>query len=175
VGGQDHVFIVNRNDMTHKEAEVSEQAPPFIEFDADGKVVNSFGDWKTVLNTTHGCTIDYEGNFWTAGNGDGVIQKYSHDGRLMMQIGERGVVDNSVGTLQGRLMNSTRSSIDLPISPSIQQMEIFTWPTDTATAARCFRPGRKVLETMGAGHKRGGGCGCRWRVYESRALRSPRE
>jgi hypothetical protein len=67
VDGQDHVFIVNRNDMTHKEAEVSRQAPPFIEFDADGKVANSFGDWNTVPNTTHGCTIDYEGNFWTAG------------------------------------------------------------------------------------------------------------
>jgi hypothetical protein len=31
VDGQDHVFIVNRNDMTSKEAEVSQQAPPFIE------------------------------------------------------------------------------------------------------------------------------------------------
>jgi hypothetical protein len=95
VDGQDHVFIVNRNDMTDKEAEVSRQAPPFIEFDADGKVVNSFGDWKTAPNTTHGCIIDYENNFWTAGNGDGIIQKYSHDGRLMMQIGKRGVVDSS--------------------------------------------------------------------------------
>jgi hypothetical protein len=56
VDGQDHVFIVNRNDMTSKEAEVTQQAPPFIEFDADGKVVNSFGDWKAVPNTTHGCT-----------------------------------------------------------------------------------------------------------------------
>src|SRR6202050_449563 len=47
--GQDHVFIVNRNDMTDKEAEVSRQAPPFIEFDADGKVVNSFGDWFSIV------------------------------------------------------------------------------------------------------------------------------
>ena len=52
VDGQDHVFIVNRNDMTDKEAEVSQQAPPFIEFDADGKVVNSFGDWKTAAPST---------------------------------------------------------------------------------------------------------------------------
>jgi hypothetical protein len=64
------------------------------------KVVNGFGDRKTVPNTTHGCTIDYENNFWTAGNGDGIIQKYSHDGRLMMQIGKRGVVDSSDGTLK---------------------------------------------------------------------------
>src|ERR1700675_4595841 len=105
VDAQDHVFIVNRNDITDKEAEVSRQAPPFIELDTDGKVVNGFGDWNTAPNTTHGCTIDHENNFWTAGNGDGIIQKYSHDGRLMMQIGKRGVVDTSDGTLTGRRWN----------------------------------------------------------------------
>src|ERR1700733_1850024 len=66
VDAQDHVFIVNRNNMTDKEAEVAQQAPPYIEFDPDGNVVNSFGDWKVVPNVTHGCAIDYENNFWTA-------------------------------------------------------------------------------------------------------------
>jgi hypothetical protein len=114
VDSQDHVFIVNRNDMTHKEAEVSRQAPPFIEFDQDGNVVNSFGDWNTVPDTTHGCTIDYENNLWTAGNGDGIIQKYSHDGRLLMQIGKRGVVDTSDGTLTGRPMNLSHTQLYMP-------------------------------------------------------------
>jgi DNA-binding beta-propeller fold protein YncE len=85
-----------------------------IEFDTYGKVVKSFGDWKTVRNTTHGCTIDYENNFWTAGNGDGIIQKYSHDGRPMMQIGTRGVVDSSDGTLKGRPMNSSHTQFNRP-------------------------------------------------------------
>ncbi|MGA2892325.1 MAG: hypothetical protein ABSE22_05605 [Xanthobacteraceae bacterium] len=114
VDAQDHVFIVNRNDITAKEAEVARQAPPFIELDTAGKVVNSFGDWNTAPNTTHGCTIDREGNFWTAGNGDGVIQKYSHDGQLKMQIGKRGVVDTSDGTLRGRAMNSSRTQFNMP-------------------------------------------------------------
>jgi hypothetical protein len=114
VDNQDHVFIVNRNDITEKEVEVSRQAPPFIEFDTDGKVVNAFGDWKTAPNTTHGCIVDHENNFWTAGNGDGIIQKYSHDGKLMMQIGKRGVVDTSDGTLRGRAMNSSRTQFDMP-------------------------------------------------------------
>jgi len=114
VDGRDHVFIVNRNNITAKEAEVSRQAPPFIEFDTDGKVVNSFGDWKTAPNTTHGCIIDHENNFWTAGNGDGIIQKYSHDGKLMMQIGKRGVVDTSDGTLGGRAMNSSHTQFNMP-------------------------------------------------------------
>jgi hypothetical protein len=37
VDAQDHVFIVDRNDMTDKEGEVAQQAPPYIEFDPDGK------------------------------------------------------------------------------------------------------------------------------------------
>jgi hypothetical protein len=114
VDSRDHVFIVNRHDMTDKEAEVSSQAPPFIEFDAGGKVVNGFGDWGTVPNTTHGCTIDNKDNFWTAGNGDGIIQKYSHGGRLMLQIGKRGVVDTSDGTLKGRPLNSSRTQLNMP-------------------------------------------------------------
>jgi DNA-binding beta-propeller fold protein YncE len=114
VDAQDHVFIVNRNNITDKEAEVSQQAPPFIEFDAEGKFVNSFGDWKTVPNTTHGCIIDSENNFWTAGNGDGIIQKYSHDGKLMLQIGKRGVVDTSDGTLKGRALNSSHTQFYMP-------------------------------------------------------------
>jgi hypothetical protein len=114
VDNQDHVFIVNRNNITAKEAEVSRQAPPFIEFDSDGKVVNGFGDWETAPNTTHGCIVDHENNFWTAGNGDGIIQKYSHDGKLMMQIGKRGVVDTSDGTLRGRPMNSSHTQFYMP-------------------------------------------------------------
>jgi hypothetical protein len=35
VDSQDHVFIVNRDDTTDKEAEVSRQASPFIEFNSD--------------------------------------------------------------------------------------------------------------------------------------------
>jgi hypothetical protein len=119
VDSKDHVFIVNRADMTDKEAEVSSQAPPFIEFDAQGAVINSFGDWKTVPNTTHGCTIDNKDNFWTAGNGDGVIQKYSHDGRLLMQIGKRGDVDTSDGTLKGRALNSSRTQLNMPADIAI--------------------------------------------------------
>jgi hypothetical protein len=114
VDAQDHVFIVNRNNVTDKEAEIAQQAPPFIEFDPDGKVVNSFGDWKTVPNKTHGCSIDNENNFWTAGQGDGIIQKYSHDGKLMMQIGKRGVVDTSDGTLTGRALNSSHTQFFMP-------------------------------------------------------------
>ena len=62
--GLRNVFIVNRNDMTDKEAEFAQQAPPFVEFNPDGNVVNSFVDWNVVPNITHGCTIDNEMPPW---------------------------------------------------------------------------------------------------------------
>jgi DNA-binding beta-propeller fold protein YncE len=94
VDAQNNVFIVNRNDITDKEAEIAQQAPPFIEFDPDGNVVNSFGDWNVVPNITHGCFIDY--------------------GKLLMQIGKRGVVDTSDGTLKGRALNSSHTQFYMP-------------------------------------------------------------
>ena len=48
VDSQDNVFIVNRRDITEKEAEIAKQAPPFLEFDPAGNLVNSFGDWDVV-------------------------------------------------------------------------------------------------------------------------------
>jgi DNA-binding beta-propeller fold protein YncE len=114
VDAQDHVFIVNRRDITDKEAEIAKQAPPFLEFDPAGNLVSSFGDWEVVPNITHGCFIDHENNVWTAGNGDGIIQKYSHDGKLLLQIGKRGAVDTSDGTLKGRALNSSHSQFFMP-------------------------------------------------------------
>jgi DNA-binding beta-propeller fold protein YncE len=122
VDAQDNVFIVNRNDMTDKEAEVATQAPPFIEFDPEGKVVNSFGDWEVVPSVTHGCKIDHENNFWTAGNGDGIIQKYSHAGKLLMQIGKRGVLDTSDGTIKGRALNSSHTQFYMPSDVAVDPL-----------------------------------------------------
>src|SRR2546430_16662857 len=66
VDGQDHVFIVNRQNLTDKELLVAKQAPPIIEFDPEGNVVNSFGTKETVPKSIHGCTVDGEGNVYVA-------------------------------------------------------------------------------------------------------------
>jgi DNA-binding beta-propeller fold protein YncE len=128
VDAEDHVFIVNRRKLTEKEMLAAEQAPPIIEFDADGKVINSFGDPKVVPNSIHGCTTDAQGNVYVAGNQDGIIQKYSTDGKLLLQIGTRGVVDTSDGTLtiqaggggfEGRALNSGHHSFFQPAAIAI--------------------------------------------------------
>src|SRR3989454_1690599 len=98
----------------------SKASPPVIEFDQDGNVVNAWGDPSLVLplppavvpgpkgnniagqnkvlpNGIHGCFVDYQDNVWIGGNGDGVVQKYSHDGTLLMQIGTKFVCDDGQG------------------------------------------------------------------------------
>lgn len=81
-------------------------APPVIEFDPEGNIVNTWGD-PTLVRTvtgkdasavlpqnTHGCFVDHEDNVWVGGNADGVVQKWSPDGKkLLLQIGRKGVCD----------------------------------------------------------------------------------
>ena len=106
VDSHDHVIVVNRRDITDEEKETSLQAPPIIMFDAAGNVVSSMGDPGAVPNSIHGCSVDYENNIWVGGNGDGIIQKYSHEGKLLLQIGQRGVFDSTDGTSKGKALNS---------------------------------------------------------------------
>jgi len=109
VDSRDHVFVLNRGwqqsglgKLQPFEGMTGIAAPPVLEIDADGNLVNSWGDasllapgggTKVMPESLHGCFVDYEDNVWIAGNSDGVVQKYSHDGKLLMQIGTKGVCD----------------------------------------------------------------------------------
>ena len=95
----------------------SKASPPVIEFDPEGNVAHAWGNpalmpagsvgpagnsvagQNAVLpNGIHGCYVDYEDNVWIAGNGDGVVQKWSHDGSaLLLQIGTKFLCDDGVG------------------------------------------------------------------------------
>jgi hypothetical protein len=87
-------------------AATSIPAPPIVVYDREGNVVRSWGDPSLLQppnpsyggaavmpHGAHGCFVDYEGNVWTAGNGDGVVQKYAMSGALLLQIGQKGVCD----------------------------------------------------------------------------------
>ena len=119
VDSHDHIGLVDRRDITAEEAETSHPAPPIMLFDSDGNVIRTMGDPGAVPDGIHGCFFDRQDNIWVAGNTDGIIQKYSHDGRLLMQIGKRGVVDTSDGTLKGKSKNSAKDSFFLPAGIAI--------------------------------------------------------
>jgi DNA-binding beta-propeller fold protein YncE len=97
VDSRDHVFTVNRafqNGLVAPETVIAVPSPPVIEYDRHGNVVNAWGNPDIVPTGIHGCFVDYQDNVWIAGNGDGIVQKYTHDGKtLLLQIGTRGVCD----------------------------------------------------------------------------------
>jgi DNA-binding beta-propeller fold protein YncE len=119
VDSQDHVFIVQRvNDvggmdghlegLTNDELNAGQAAPPVIEFDVEGNVVNSWGNGNLLPKDLHGCAIDRDGHVWLDGSEDGIVQEYSHDGKeLLLQIGKRGVFDSSDGTVTGTPLNAS--------------------------------------------------------------------
>lgn len=120
IDSRDHVFILNRRDLTDNDLDAGRQAPVMIEFDPDGNVVNSFGTPDSTPDTPHGCAVDADGNVWMTGNGDGIVQKYSRDGsKLLLQIGKKGVVDSSDGTSKGKPLNASREGFFKPAGVAI--------------------------------------------------------
>lgn len=109
VDSHDHIFTLNRgwqNSQLGKlhtfEAFSSVPAPPVVAYDPDGNVALSWGDashlapgggTKVMPESLHGCFVDHDDNVWIAGNNDGVVQKYTHDGKLLLQIGTKGLCD----------------------------------------------------------------------------------
>ena len=117
VDAQGHVFILNRQDVLEGELNTGRLAPPIIEFDADGNVVNSWGDLKVLDPRLHSCHVDKDNNLWIASAPSGMVQKYTHDGsKLLLQIGKKGVVDSSDGTVKGKPLNSSAPIFYMPSS-----------------------------------------------------------
>jgi hypothetical protein len=87
-------------------------APAIIEFSEKGEVLRAWGDptkpgdgfeWPTA---GHGISIDYKGNVWIGGSAtrasqdgskqaDGLVLKFSPDGKLLLQIGGKGASEGS--------------------------------------------------------------------------------
>jgi DNA-binding beta-propeller fold protein YncE len=124
VDSNDHVWIIHRAGSleagevhattTPPTAKCCAPAPPVLEFDPAGNLVNSWGgkgngyDWP---DSNHGITVDYKGNVWIGGNGrgggqlatanegqvggvqpfnDNMVLKFTKAGKFLMQIGKPG-------------------------------------------------------------------------------------
>ena len=114
VDSRDHVWIIHRQGSLNERTEMSAgtnpptaecciPAPPVLEFDPEGNLVNSWGgpgagyDWPT---SNHGITVDHMDNIWIGGNGptDAHILKFSRGGQLLMQLGAPGASGGSHDT-----------------------------------------------------------------------------
>jgi DNA-binding beta-propeller fold protein YncE len=122
VDSKDHVFILNRQDVTAADLNAGRLAPPIIELDSAGNLVNSWGDPAQLDPRLHSCTFDKDDNIWVASAPSGMLQKYTHDGsRLLQQIGKKGALDSSDGTAKGKPLNSDAAVFFMPSSISIDR------------------------------------------------------
>lgn len=58
----------------------------------NGKLINSWGDDLFIM--PHGLQVDHENNIWVTDVGLNQIFKFSHDGKLLMKLGEAKVAGN---------------------------------------------------------------------------------
>jgi hypothetical protein len=78
-------------------------APPVLEFDQAGTLVQSWGGpaaGQPWPDNEHGIYVDDQDNVWLAGNGpkDGMILKFTRAGKLLLKIGEPGIVGDDKDT-----------------------------------------------------------------------------
>ena len=106
IDSHDHIITVNRGflpgGLLPQEGSQSIPSPPVLLYDTDGNVAGSWGDptltpagaAAVLPHGIHGCAADEMDNIWIAGNSDGVVQKWTHDGsEMLLQIGTKGVCD----------------------------------------------------------------------------------
>ncbi len=114
----DHIWTVQRpKSLTADEAALAQSppiaeeccipAPPVMEFDADGNLLQAWGgpgigyDWPS---SEHGIFVDFKDNVWVTGNHQ--VLKFTGKGQLLLQIGEAGKTGGSNSkTLLGRPAN----------------------------------------------------------------------
>lgn len=117
VDRNDHVFILNRQDVADGDTNGGRLAPMIIEFDPAGNVINSWGDNKVMDQRLHSCHEDAQGNLWVAAAPSGMVQKFTHDGRqLLLQIGAKSKLDTSDGSDKGTPLNSNAATFTSPSS-----------------------------------------------------------
>ena len=110
VDSRDHVLIIHRGNLVPNETpaaldppraeECCFAAPPILEFDPEGNLVNSWGgpgEGYTWPNSNHGIVVDHMDNIWIGGNGQGDshVLKFTRSGEFLLQVGVPGRAPNS--------------------------------------------------------------------------------
>jgi DNA-binding beta-propeller fold protein YncE len=115
IDARDHVWVLQRPGTLGPE-EKSRAAPPVLEFDAAGRLVQAWGgpgpgyEWPT---SEHGVYVDPAGFVWIAGNGaqDHQLLKFTKAGGFVMQIGRAG---QSKGNADTRNLNQPADTFLYP-------------------------------------------------------------
>jgi DNA-binding beta-propeller fold protein YncE len=130
VDAQDHVWIVHRpSSLTPTDTGAAQDppisaccvpAPPVIEFDQEGNVVQAWGgpaSSATWPASEHGIFVDHADNVWIGGTSH-VVLKFTRDGKQLLQIG---AFDSTGGSGDTRLLGSPA---DIAVDPETNEVYI---------------------------------------------------
>ena len=97
VDPQGNVFVFHRNEREWPASDSLSTdpiaLPTVTEFDGrTGKILSEWG--ANTFALPHGLTVDAHGNVWLTDVALQQVYEYSHDGRLLMTLGVRGVAGN---------------------------------------------------------------------------------
>jgi DNA-binding beta-propeller fold protein YncE len=133
VDANDHVWIVQRPRtltedergaaLTPPRSSCCLPAPPVMEFDAEGALVQAWGgpgtgyDWPA---NEHGITVDHAGHVWLGGNGerDHHVLKFTRDGRFLLQIGKPGASRGDADT------HNLNRPADVRVDPATSELYV---------------------------------------------------
>ena len=94
VDAHDNVFVLQRGGRKWPDSEVLDETPipvPTI-FVFDGRTGRLLTKWgENVLALPHSITVDSKDNIWIADIALNQVFKFSHDGKLLLKLGERAV------------------------------------------------------------------------------------
>ena len=136
VDSKDHIWIAHRpNSLRPDERYAAEDppqalcckpAPPIIEFDQAGNVVQAWGgpgkgyQWPPYgapgsYFGEHGVFSDYKGNVWVGANntGAGQILKFTRDGKFLLQIGHSGDSSRAVSRSNDTTVLNAATSMEV--------------------------------------------------------------
>jgi sugar lactone lactonase YvrE len=110
---RDHIWIIHRGDPVKQAGGMP--APPVIEFDAAGSVVQTWGgagDGYEWPQQVHGITVDAKDRVWVSGNGerDTHILAFSRAGKFLSQIGRPGQSGGS--HITAHVSQATQTRVD---------------------------------------------------------------
>jgi DNA-binding beta-propeller fold protein YncE len=117
VDADNHIWVLHRPSTAKLESGRA-AAPPVLEFDSEGSLMQAWGgpgkgyEWP---NAEHGLFVDYHGYVWITGSGTDAnagndqILKFAKDGTFILQIGHQG---------QGK-GNTDRNNMEGPAAVSV--------------------------------------------------------
>jgi hypothetical protein len=141
VDSRDHVWVLHRpgplqgNERfsgagaTPPKAECCIPAPPVLEFDAEGRLISSWGgpgagyEWPQI---EHGIFVDHKDNVWIAGSGekDAQVLKFTRQGKFIAQFGRQGRSRGSADIAYGNTPDDKDPGPYGPAAPPAQQFRL---------------------------------------------------